>query len=61
MKQKGELISPSQHYKESGSNAKNTMLCPIKVNSDTIELIVHISCYCVLDLLSVKRFESEFW
>ena len=32
----------------------NTMLCAIKVNSITIELIVHTSCYCVLDLLSVK-------
>ena len=30
------------------------MLCAIKVNSITIELIVHTSCYCVLDLLSVK-------
>ena len=27
------------------------MLCPIKVNSNTIELRVHTSCYCVLDLL----------
>ena len=31
----------------------NTMLCPIKVNSNTIELTVHTSCYCVLDLLCV--------
>ena len=31
----------------------NTMLCPIKVNSNTIELAVHTSCYCVLDLLFV--------
>ena len=29
------------------------MLCPIKVNSNTIELTVHTSCYCVLDLLCV--------
>ena len=29
------------------------MLCPIKVNSNTIELAVHSSCYCVLDLLCV--------
>ena len=29
------------------------MLCPIKVNSNPIELSVHTSCYCVLDLLSV--------
>ena len=28
-----------------------SMLCPIKVNSNTIELTVHTSCYCVLDLL----------
>ena len=25
----------------------NTVLCHIKVNSNTIELIVHTSCYCV--------------
>ena len=30
------------------------MLCPIKVNSNTIELTVHTSCYCFLDLLCVK-------
>ena len=30
------------------------MLCPIKVNSKTIELTVHTSCYCVLDLLCVN-------
>ena len=30
------------------------MLCPIKVNSNTIELTVQTSCYCVLDLLCVK-------
>ena len=29
------------------------MLCPIKVNSNKIELTVHISGYCVLDLLCV--------
>ena len=29
------------------------MLCSIKVNSNTIELTVHTSCYCILDLLSV--------
>ena len=28
----------------------NTMLCPMKVNSNTIELTVHTSCYCILDL-----------
>ena len=32
----------------------NTMLCPIKVNSNTIDFIMHISCYCILDLLCVK-------
>ena len=30
------------------------MLCPIKVNSNTIELTMHTSCYCVLELLCVK-------
>ena len=29
------------------------MLCPIKVNSNTIKPTVHTSCYCVLDLLCV--------
>ena len=29
------------------------MLCPIKVNSNTIELTVHTSCNCILDLLCV--------
>ena len=32
----------------------NTVLCPIKVNSNTIEVTMHTSCYCVLDLLCVK-------
>ena len=32
----------------------NTMSCPFKVNSNTIELSVHTSCYCVLDLLCVQ-------
>ena len=31
------------------------MLCPIKVNSTTIELTLHTSCYCVLDLLRVNK------
>ena len=30
-----------------------TMSCPIKINSNTIELTVHTSCYSVLDLLCV--------
>ena len=29
------------------------MSCPIKINSNTIELTVHTSCYCALDLLCV--------
>ena len=29
--------------------------CIIKVNCNTIELIVHTSCYCASDLLCVKR------
>ena len=33
---------------------KNTMVCPIKVKSNTIELTVHTSCYFILDLLCVK-------
>ena len=31
------------------------MLCPIKVNSCTIELTVDTYCHCVLDLLCVTR------
>ena len=31
-------------------NDINTMLCPIKSNSNTIELTVHISCYLGLRL-----------
>ena len=30
------------------------MSCPIKVNSNTIELIVHTSCHCVSSLLCVQ-------
>ena len=30
------------------------MSCSIKVNSNTIGLTMHTSCYCVLDLLCVK-------
>ena len=30
------------------------MSCPIKVNSNTVELTVHTSCYCILDLLYVN-------
>ena len=35
------------------------MLCPVKVNSITIELTVHTSCYC-LDLLCVKMLVDYF-
>ena len=34
----------------------NTILCPIKVNSNTIELTLQASCYCVSDLLCVNSF-----
>ena len=42
------------------SNTINTILCPIKVGSNTIELRVRTSCYFVLDLLcySVWSFPS---
>ena len=36
-------------------NDINTMLCPIKNNSNTIELTVPTSCYWVLDLLCVTN------
>ena len=32
----------------------NTVSCPIKFNCKTIELIMHTSCYCILDLLCVN-------
>ena len=32
-----------------------TMSCPIKANSNTIELKAQTSCYCFLDLLCVNR------
>ena len=38
----------------------NTVLCFIKFNSNTIELIVHTSCYCVLDLLCVTKIVLKF-
>ena len=31
----------------------NTMSRPLKVNSNTIELTVHTSCYSILNLLCV--------
>ena len=36
----------------------NTMLCPIKSNSNTIKFTVHTSCYFVLNLLCVICFSS---
>ena len=36
------------------------MSCPIKVNSNTIELTVHTSCYCVLDLLCVRHLNTFY-
>ena len=30
------------------------MSCPIKVDSNTIKLTVHTSCYCILELLCDK-------
>ena len=37
--------------KNENINDINSMLCPIKVDSNAVELTVHTSCYCVLDLL----------
>ena len=37
----------------------NTMLCPIKVSSNTIELRVHTSCYCVLNFLLWLKMPSS--
>ena len=36
------------------------MSCPIKSNSDTIELTMHTTCYCVLDLLCVSFNVCEY-
>ena len=35
------------------------MLCLIKDNSNTIELKVHTSCYCVFDLPCVKKTDKN--
>ena len=35
------------------------MSCPIKVNSSTIELTVHTSCYYIKDLLCVAIKNSD--
>ena len=37
----------------------NTMSCPNKVNSNTIGLTVHTSCYCLLYLL-MNNFYGSF-
>ena len=39
-------------------NDKNTMLCPIENNINTIELTVHTCCYWVLDLLCVNLYTT---
>ena len=36
------------------------MFCPIKVNSNTIELAVHTSCCCILDLLCATSINISF-
>ena len=45
-------MEKTQHLPKYNENMYciNTMSCPIKVNSNTIELIMHNSCHCVLDL-----------
>ena len=40
---------------------KNTVLCIIKVNINTIELTVHTSCYCFLDLPCVIGHVCKFF
>ena len=37
------------------------MSCPIKVNSNTIKLTAHTSCYCVLDLLCAIWYLVKFF
>ena len=51
----------SHNIRETGDI--NTMLCPIKDYSNTIELTVHPSCYGILDLLCViAQFRKiSFW
>ena len=44
----------SSQHKQGRKYHINTMLCPIVINSNTIELTVHTTCYCVLDLLCVS-------
>ena len=49
------LISYPWHEYVTEQDGKNTMLYLIKVESYTIELTVHKSYYCVLDLLCVTK------
>ena len=47
-------------------NDINTMLCPIKVNSNTIELTVHTSCYwvktySVLKIKPIRNYASYYF
>ena len=41
------IFPPSYLFSNEIVNDIHTMLCPIKVNSNTTELTVHTSCYCV--------------
>ena len=38
----------------------NTVMCPIKVNSNTVELAVHTTCCCILDLHCVNICDPDF-
>ena len=38
-------------HRSAQSKSTIAILCPIKVNSNTIEFTAHTFCYCVLDLL----------
>ena len=35
------------------------MSCPFKVNNNTIEITVHTTCYCILDLLCVTEKDNK--
>ena len=41
------ILNLAPEYSGCVSEPINTVLCPIKVNSNTIELPVHTSCQCV--------------
>ena len=47
-------ITPMETNERLNEIVINTLSCPIKNNGNTIELAVHTSCYCILDLLCVK-------